>query len=39
MGSALEMAPPLIVGRAELDKAVSACAQAIAETAHERGLA
>jgi adenosylmethionine-8-amino-7-oxononanoate aminotransferase len=38
MGSALEMAPPLIVMRADLDRAVEVCAQAIEQTAKERGL-
>lgn len=38
MGSALEMAPPLIVTRADLERAVSVCARAIEETAKERGL-
>lgn len=38
MGTALEMAPPLIVTRADLDKAVAVCKQAIEETARDRGL-
>jgi putrescine aminotransferase len=36
--SAIEMAPPLIVTRADLDKAVATCAQAIHEVAAQRGL-
>ena len=39
MGTALEMAPPLIVSRAELDTAVKVCAQAVDEVARDRGLA
>ena len=39
MGSALEMAPPLIITRDELDHAVKVCAQAIWETARSKGLA
>jgi len=38
MGSAMEMAPPLIVTRSELDRAVAVAAQAIEETARSRGL-
>jgi putrescine---pyruvate transaminase len=38
MGTAMEMAPPLIISREEIDKAVAICAQAIQETAHSRGL-
>jgi adenosylmethionine-8-amino-7-oxononanoate aminotransferase len=36
--SALEMAPPLIVTRADLDRAVEVCARAIEEIANERRL-
>jgi adenosylmethionine-8-amino-7-oxononanoate aminotransferase len=39
VGTALEMAPPLIVSRAELDTAVKVCAQAVNEVARDRGLA
>jgi len=38
IGTAFEMAPPLIVTRAELDKAVEVCSQAVHEVARERGL-
>src|SRR5262249_44133999 len=36
--SALEMAPPLIVTRSDLDRAVEACAQAVSEIVAERRL-
>ena len=36
--SALEMAPPLIVTRADMDRAVEVCAQAVTEIAAERRL-
>jgi putrescine---pyruvate transaminase len=39
MGSAMEMAPPLIITREELDRTVKVCAQAIWETARSKGLA
>jgi adenosylmethionine-8-amino-7-oxononanoate aminotransferase len=39
MGSAMEMAPPLIITREELDHTVKVCAQAIWETARSKGLA
>ena len=39
MGTAIEMAPPLIVSRDQLDTAVKVCAQAIDEIARDRGLA
>ncbi|MBV8567904.1 MAG: aspartate aminotransferase family protein, partial [Methylobacteriaceae bacterium] len=39
IGTSLEMAPPLIVTRAELDTAVEVCAQAVREVARTRGLA
>jgi putrescine---pyruvate transaminase len=38
MGSAMEMAPPLIVTRSELERTVTVAAQAIEETARNRGL-
>lgn len=38
MGTAIEMAPPLIVSRDQLDTAVKVCAQAIDEIAKARGL-
>jgi putrescine aminotransferase len=38
IGTALEMAPPLIVTRPQLDKAVEVCAQAIREVAKSRGF-
>ncbi len=39
IGTSLEMAPPLIVTRADLDKAVEVCARSVYEIARERGLA
>jgi putrescine aminotransferase len=39
IGSALEIAPPLIVGKEHLDRTVAVCAQAITEVTKERGLA
>lgn len=39
IGTALEMAPPLIATRAQLDRAVAVCAQAVGDVARERGLA
>lgn len=39
IGSALEIAPPLIAGKEHLDRTVEVCAQAIGEIAQERGLA
>lgn len=39
MGTAIEMAPPLIVSREQLDTAVKVCAQAVEEIARDRGLA
>jgi putrescine---pyruvate transaminase len=39
IGTALEMAPPLIISKAELDRAASTCARAVSEIARERGLA
>jgi len=38
IGTALEMAPPLIVSRSDIDRAVAVCAQAVNEIARERGL-
>jgi putrescine---pyruvate transaminase len=38
IGTALEMAPPLIAERSELDVAVAVCARAVQEIARERGL-
>jgi putrescine---pyruvate transaminase len=38
IGTALEMAPPLTVSRAELDRAVAVCTRAVVETARQRGL-
>ncbi len=38
IGTALEMAPPLIVSRADIDRAVETCARAVDEIARERGL-
>jgi putrescine---pyruvate transaminase len=38
MGTAVEMAPPLIISRDQLDTAVKVCAQAIDEIARGRGL-
>jgi acetylornithine/succinyldiaminopimelate/putrescine aminotransferase len=37
--SAIEMAPPLIVTRADLDNAVEVCAKAVHEVAAKRNLA
>ena len=39
IGTALEMAPPLIATDEELDRAVAVCARAVHEIARERGLA
>jgi adenosylmethionine-8-amino-7-oxononanoate aminotransferase len=39
IGTALEMAPPLISEPADLDEAVAVCARSVAEVARERGLA
>ena len=39
IGTALEMAPPLIATREQLGLAVKACAEAVNEVARERGLA
>jgi putrescine---pyruvate transaminase len=39
IGTALEMAPPLIATRADFDQAVKICAQAIHEVSRARGLA
>lgn len=39
IGTALEMAPPLITGKADLQTAVEVTARSIAEIARERGLA
>lgn len=38
IGTALEMAPPLVVSRADLDTAVEVCARSVDEVARERGL-
>ena len=38
IGTALEMSPPLIATRDQLDVAVAACARAVAEVSRERGL-
>lgn len=38
IGTALEMAPPLVVTRADLDTAVEVCARSVHEVARERGL-
>ena len=38
IGTAFEMAPPLIATRAELDQAVEACSQAVHDVAREHGL-
>ncbi len=39
IGTALEMSPPLITTRSQLDTAVEVCARAVHEVARERGLA
>ncbi len=39
IGTALEMSPPLITTREQLDFAVEACARAVNEVSRERGLA
>jgi adenosylmethionine-8-amino-7-oxononanoate aminotransferase len=39
IGTSLEMAPPLVVTRAELDRAVEICARAVSEISNERRLA
>jgi adenosylmethionine-8-amino-7-oxononanoate aminotransferase len=39
IGHAFELAPPLIVTRAELDRTVEVASRAIREIATERGLA
>lgn len=39
IGTSLEMSPPLITTRAQLDIAVEVCARAVNEVARERGLA
>ena len=38
IGTALEMAPPLVVTTEELDRAVEVCARSVHEIARERGL-
>jgi putrescine---pyruvate transaminase len=38
IGTSIEMAPPLIVSRADLDRAVETCGRAVDEIARERGL-
>ncbi len=38
IGTALEMAPPLVVTRADIDRAVEVCARSVTEVANERGL-
>lgn len=38
IGTALEMSPPLIASREQLDRAVSVCAQAVHEVSKTRGL-
>lgn len=39
IGSALEIAPPLVVGKEHLDRTIEVCARAITEVAKERRLA